>query len=494
MLSATRPAGFVSSKERFFKVVDRPLLAHGLPGIPIPPPRNPRKKGKTYYLGLVMQKNEEITAEIKKLENQIKKSSTSEADFLLIVEENKALDQNIKDLEGQIADYQLLATTFQHQMDAKLLCNKYMILRDKNDKKTEQNNNIFMKRAEVEESINKLQRKNDAIKETMESMCPAKQKEYFAMITANKELLKKMDILQEEMNLLVERKEDYELAVSYSEDKSEMLMLHKELAAKQEVLRAMRTAPEPQGYKHFQEKMEKDSKELASIEKQLADLRGKEKELAERIHQAQDSRAEYEKLKRSEEKLDRLLASLEKRKAVKLDGFPHAPESHPRNPSLDSQTAQTLEKMLQLLVNGPAKAAQGLGSAGAPEMKLLCHDLKRMRSDQTGLKELMGSVASQLATHRTPRRSADRSQKRLQEERERLSQQQWHLRQALEDLDQEYHDLRKELSEMGEKGRTLRILSQLSKLGPGRERKRERERERGRESESERGRGRERGR
>lgn len=486
MFSSTRAAGFISTKSRVLSgslsLADRPLTSQGLSGMPISAPCKQRES-KTYYLGLLQQKNQEITAEINKLENQIKKFSTDGANFHLIVEENKALDHNIKDLEGQIADYQLLATEPQQQMDASVLYNNYKLLKDKNDKETERNNRIFMKRAEVEESIKKLQRKNDVIKETVESMCPVKQKEYFAMTTANEELLKKMDVLQEEMDLLVKRKEDYESKLAHSKEKREMLTLCKELTAKQEVLRALRKAQDPQGVEHFQKKMEKDSKELASIEKQLADLRGKEKELAERIHQAQDSRVEYEKLKKREEKLNRLLASVEKSKLVEQERFPHTPEhqasfpglvnSHIINCSVDSETAHKLEKMMQLLVNSSAKVAQPEGAARAPETELLRHDLKRVykwkgkiRSDLSGLKDLIGSVESELATHRTPRRTADKSEKRLQEERERLTQRQRHLRQALEELDHEYNDLRKELTKTEEKGRALYILSQLSKLKP----------------------------
>lgn len=483
MFSSTRPAGFISKSRVLsgsLSLADRPLASQGLSGMPISAPCKQRES-KTYYLGLLQQKNQEITAEINKLENQIKKCSTDRANFLLIVEENKTLDHNIKDLEGQIADYQLLATEPQQQMDANIFYNNYKLLKDKNDKETERTNTIFMKRAEVEESIKNIQRKNNIIKETIESMCPAKQKEYFAMTAANEELLKKMDILQEEMDLLVKRKEDYESELAHNKEKREMLTLCKELTAKQEVLRTVRKAQDPQGVEQFIKKMEKDSKELASIEKQLADLRDKEKEVAERIHQSQDSRVEYEKLKKREEKLNRLLTSVEKSKAVEQEKFPHTQEnfasfprlvnSHIMNCSIDSETAYKMEKIMKLLVNSSAKVVQSEGTARAPETDLLRHELKivykwkgKIRSDLSSLKELISNVQSELASHRSRRRTADQSEKKLQEECERLTRRQRSLRQALEELDHEYNDLRKELMKTEEKGKTLHILSQLSKM------------------------------
>lgn len=474
MFSSTRAAGFISTKSRVLSgslsLADRPLTSQGLSGMPISAPCKQRE-GKTYYLGLLQQKNQEITAEISKLDNQIKKFSTDGANFLHIVEENKTLDHNIKDLEGQIADYQLLVTEPTQPMDVNTLYNNYKLLRDKNDKETERNNNIFMKRAEVEESIKKLQRKNENIKETVESMSPAKQKEYLAMTTANKELLKKMDVLQEEMDLLVKRKEDYESELAHNNEKREMLTLCKELTAKREALR---------GLEHFMKKMEKDSKELASIEKQLADLRGKEKEVAERIHQSQDSRVKYETLKKREEKLNRLLTSVEKSKAAEQEKFPNTQgnsaflsklvNSHIINGTIDSETALKLEKILKLLDNSSAKAIQSEGPSRAAETGLR-HDLKRvykwkgkLRSDLSGLKELISNVESELAAHTSQRRSAGQTESKLQEEREQLSQRQRYFRRALQELEHEYKELRKELTKTEEKGKTLNILCQLSKL------------------------------
>lgn len=484
MFSSTRPAGFVSTKSRVLSgslsLADRPLTSQGLRGMPISAPCKQRES-KTYYLGLLQQKNQEITAEISKLENQIKKFSTDGANFLLIVEENKSLGQTIKDLEGQIADYQLLATEPQQQMDANILYSNYKLLKDKNDKETKRNNKIFMKRAEVEESIKKIQRTNEIIKEAVESMPPAKQKEYFTMTAVNEELLRKMALLQEEMDLLVKRKEDYESELAHNNEKMEMLALFKELTAKQEDLRTWMKARDPQGLEHFRKMMEKDSKELAGIEKQLADLRGKEKEVAERIHRSQESRVEQEKLKKREEKLNRLLASVKDCQAVEQENFRHTQEniasfsrlvsSHISKCSIDSEMAHKLEKIMNLLVDGSTKEVQSDGTGRAPETELLRHNLKRVykwkgriRNDLSSLKELVSHMESELAAHRSRRRTADMSERKVQEECERLSERQRGLRQALEELSREYNDRRKELMKTEEKAKTLHILSQLSRL------------------------------
>ncbi|TWW62870.1 hypothetical protein D4764_04G0015170 [Takifugu flavidus] len=382
-----------------------------------------QRKSKTYYLGLLQEKNQDIAAEISKLENHITKFSIDEADYLHVVEQNKTLAHDIKDLESQVADYHLLAGTPQYQTDANKLYIEYKRLKIKNDRETERNNNIFKKRAEVEESMKKLQRTNDIFKHALESMCPSKQKEYFSLATANLELLKKKDILQEEMDLLVKRKEDYEAELAHNSDKSEMLTLYKELTAKWETLQAGRKAQDPQGMEPLIKKMEKDSKELASIEKQLADLRDKENEMKHRIHPFRDYMKEYDMLKMREEKLDQLLESVEIAKAAEQEKIPHIQEkiaslskrfnSYVRNCCMDSETAEKLKKMMTLVVSNSTKAIQSESSARS-------------------LKEQTSIVESELGTHRTQRRSARKSEKKLHEEYELLTKRQRYFRQYLQ--------------------------------------------------------------
>uniref|UniRef100_A0A3B5KSY4 Helix-turn-helix domain-containing protein n=1 Tax=Takifugu rubripes TaxID=31033 RepID=A0A3B5KSY4_TAKRU len=483
---STRPAGFISRKSMAlsgsFSLTDRPLVSQGISGMPISAPCRQRKS-KSYYVGLLQEKNQDIAAEISKLENHIKKFSIDEADYLHVVEQNKTLAHDIKDLEGQVADYHLLAGTPQYQTDANKLYMEYKRLKIKNNRETERNNNIFMKRAEVEESMKKLQRTNDIVKEALESMCPSKQKEYFSMATANLELLKKMDILQEEMDLLVKRKEDYEAELAHNNDKSEMLTLYKELTVKWETLQAGRKAQDPQGMEPLIKKMEKDSKELASIEKQLADLRDKEKEMKQRIHQFPDYMKEYDMLKMREEKLDQLLASVEIAKAAEQEKIPHIQEniaslsqlcySYVRNCCMDSETAEKLKKMMTLVVNNSTKAIQLESSARrlAPEIELLRQDLKQVHTwkskvcrDLSSLKEQTSIVESELGTHRTQRRSAHKSEKKLHEEYELLTKRQRYFRQVLEDLNHEFNNLRKGLMKTEEKQKTLEVLSGLSKF------------------------------
>ncbi|TWW68389.1 hypothetical protein D4764_19G0001870 [Takifugu flavidus] len=176
---------------------------------------------------------------------------------------------------------------------------------------------------------------------------------------------KKMDILQEEIDLLVKRKEDYEAELAHNNDKREMLTLYKELTAKWETA-----------------------------------------------------------------------------------------GSYIRKCCIDSETANKLKKMMTLVVNNSTKAIQSESSARrlASEIELLRQDLKRVHTwnakiscDLSSLKEQTSNVESELGTHRTQRHTADKREKKLQEESELLTKRQRYFRQVLEDHYHEYNNLRQEL-------------------------------------------------
>lgn len=126
---------------------------------------------------------------------------------------------------------------------------------------------------------------------------------------------------------------------------------------------------------------------------------------------------------------------------------------------------------MTLVVKNSTKAIQSESSARglAPEIELLRQDLKRVHtwkskvcSDLSSLKEQTSNVESELGTHRTQRRTADKSEKKLHEECELLTKRQRYFRQVPEDLSHEHNNLRKELRKTEEKQKTLEVLSSLS--------------------------------
>ncbi|MEQ2190836.1 hypothetical protein XENOCAPTIV_011711, partial [Xenoophorus captivus] len=80
----------------------------------------------------------------------------------------------------------------------------------------------------IEEEIT---RERQVADEVVQAMPSAKREKYFSMTTANDDLLQEFAVLQEELDILVTRKEDYEAELSHSQIKQEMVRLHETLSA-----------------------------------------------------------------------------------------------------------------------------------------------------------------------------------------------------------------------------------------------------------------------
>lgn len=473
-----RPVGFVSSKVRSgvpskpFRISDTQNPSQGVRRVSRAP-SSTKVENKYEYLGLLTNRNKETVQEIKNLEKKIGKCNADQKDYLCISERNENLTSTINELEDENDDCQMLISILQQGIDPNTLYTKYNLLKAKNDKETERANAIFMKRAEVDEQISKLQSKNEVMKEAVESMCPAKQKEYYSMTITNKELLKKVGVLKARLERLLKKKEEYESELATDEDKREMLALYKELKSKTEELKALKT-PEPQRTEDLEKTIEEDSNEVEGVEKQLAVLRQKEKKIKERDRQSQEAQMAFDKIKKREEKLDQLLATVE-RKAAKQKAISHAHEkvesysslvnTQVRNGSMDPKVGSRVKKLMKLVVEESQQ--EGGGKGLNPEMKLLVQDLKmvqtssrKLRSDLNHLKEQAKKVESVLATLKPRRRSKGQSDKN--QEKEQLLDRQSHFKQELQELNHKLNRQRRELRETEEKSLTLQVLNQIS--------------------------------
>ncbi|MEQ2184103.1 hypothetical protein GOODEAATRI_004492 [Goodea atripinnis] len=143
----------------------------------------------------------------------------------------------------------------------------------------------------IEEEIT---RERQVADEVVQAMPSAKREKYFSMTTANDDLLQEFAVLQEELDILVTRKEDYEAELSHSQIKQEMVRLHETLSA----LEGKRDA------------MEAEHKSLGSPQEQREKLLKQVKPHTEAgfLESFEESKAEeLEKLNQSQENIVSLL-------------------------------------------------------------------------------------------------------------------------------------------------------------------------------------------
>ncbi|KAM4543359.1 intraflagellar transport protein 74 homolog [Fundulus diaphanus] len=470
------------------KVTDRPVTQQGLSGMKTGM-KGPQRQilDKSYYLGLLRSKINELTTETSKLHKEIENYNQENSVYLSYEKRAEGLAAEIKDLQGQLADYNMLVDKLNTNTEMEEMINDYNMLKAQNDIEAQSIDSIFTERREREEVIRameeEIRRERQVADEVVQAMPSAKRENYFSMTTANEELLQELAVLQEELDILVTRKEDYEAELSHSQVKQEMVRLHETLSALKGKRNAMEAEHKSLGSpQEEREKLLKQVKEhnqeIASMERQLTEIRDRMRQITEDIQNLeQDSEAaqgecqqKYKELRRKEEEIDRFLESFEESKAEELERLTQSQESIVsllehcsrnmlRLRHVDTVTASELRNMQEVLVSKETEVVQSESTAKGltTESRRLQLDLEKVQQLEgkiTGelsiLKEQLGTMESELLTYRdldTLRQAAEDKRKRLQEERLALTRRRESFGQLLDELNRNHEALKAKLQE-----------------------------------------------
>ncbi|MEQ2245031.1 Intraflagellar transport protein 74, partial [Ilyodon furcidens] len=177
----------------------------------------------------------ELTTEASKLHKEIENYNQENSVYLSYEKRAEGLAVEIKDLQGQLADYNMLVDKLNTNTEMEEMINDYNMLKVHNDMEAQSIDSIFTERREREVAIRAIEeeitRERQVADEVVQAMPSAKREKYFSMTTANDDLLQEFAVLQEELDILVTRKEDYEAELSHSQIKQEMVRLHETLSA-----------------------------------------------------------------------------------------------------------------------------------------------------------------------------------------------------------------------------------------------------------------------
>ncbi|XP_008436698.1 intraflagellar transport protein 74 homolog isoform X1 [Poecilia reticulata] len=470
------------------KVADRPVTQQGLSGMKTGM-KGPQRQilDKSYYLGLLRSKINELTTETSKLHKEIENYNQENSVYVSYEKRAEGLAAEIKDLQGQLADYNMLVDKLNTNTEMEEMINDYNMLKAQNDIEARSIDSIFTERREREEVLRaieeEIRRERQVAEEVVQAMPSAKRDKYFSMTTANEELLQELAVLQEELDVLVTRKEDYEAELSHSQIKQEMVRLHETLASLEGKRNAMedehRSLGSPQEEREkLLKQVKEDNQEIASMERQLTEIRDRKRQISEDIRNLdQDSEAaqgecqqKYKELKRKEEEIDRFLDSFEESRAEEQEKLTrsqedivslleHCSRNMLRLRHVDTVTASELKNMQEVLVSKETEVVQSESTARGltTESRRLQQDLEKVQqlegkisAELSTLKEQVSTMETELLTYRdldALRRSADDKRKRLQEERLTLSQRRDFFLQLLEEMNQKHEALKTKLQE-----------------------------------------------
>uniref|UniRef100_A0A8C7WMX2 Intraflagellar transport 74 n=1 Tax=Oryzias sinensis TaxID=183150 RepID=A0A8C7WMX2_9TELE len=263
------------------KVTDRPVTQQGLSGMKTGI-KGPQRQvlDKSYYLGLLRSKINELTTETSKLHKEIDNYNQENSVYLCYEKRAEDLAAEIKDLQGQLADHNMLVDKLNTNTEMEEIISDYSILKAQNDSEAQSIDNIFTERREREEQIKaieeEIKKERQIADRVVQSMPAAKQEKYFSMAATNEQLLQELTVLQEKQDNLLTRVEDYEEELSHSQIKQEVVRLHEMLSVMETKRDAMEAeqksmcSPKEEREKLFQQ-VKEDNQEIASMERQFID-------------------------------------------------------------------------------------------------------------------------------------------------------------------------------------------------------------------------------
>ncbi|CAG9332959.1 unnamed protein product [Blepharisma stoltei] len=174
-------------------VVNRPITNHGLTGI------QAQKSGpgrvyydKSYYLGEIRKKNQELMTEIEKFSNEMEEINRDSNMFKVLEKKREALIKEVRNLEGELADYNLSLDKKRGEAQAEEVLSNYEFMRVQNQRQREMLDSLFLERKGMENQLAAIEHEiatiNAQAEERLTELEPDQRQEYVQLQNENKNL------------------------------------------------------------------------------------------------------------------------------------------------------------------------------------------------------------------------------------------------------------------------------------------------------------------
>ncbi|NXU34163.1 IFT74 protein, partial [Drymodes brunneopygia] len=485
------PGGVLSSQ---IKVADRPVTQQGLSGIKTAK-KGPQRQimDKTYYLGMLRSKTNELKTEMSKLQEEVETYKQEKSLYLSYEKRAEALAGEIKDLQGQLADYNMVMDMLNTSADMAEVIRDINMLKVQNDREAESIDKIFTERQAIEKLIQAVEEDIEHEKvvadDIMKDMSQENQAKYMEMKAANEKLSQELVVEQQELDTLSVKEESLRAEIAHSGIKQEYVQLHEKLHEakkhRDQMIAEDKNMESPQEERErllkqarTENVVKDDSQKIASMERQLAEVKEKTdyfKKVIQRLdmdlesHQGKEN-WKYKELKKKEESTDNFLETFEDLKNQELERKAQIEanivallEQSSRNlnhmKQISSVTNQELKIMQEDLTfkSSEMETSQSTAKNLITESQKLQVDLQKMEllegkmvGELASLKDKIEQIKAELEVYNNLpalKASGEEKKKKLQDDKEKLTNCSHAFKKIMEPLNTEYETLKKELEE-----------------------------------------------
>uniref|UniRef100_A0A8C0H9X6 Intraflagellar transport 74 n=1 Tax=Chelonoidis abingdonii TaxID=106734 RepID=A0A8C0H9X6_CHEAB len=465
------------------KVADRPVTQQGLSGMKTGV-KGPQRQimDKSYYLGLLRSKISELTTEINKLQKEIEMYNQENSVYLSYEKRAETLAGEIKEFQGQLADYNMLVDKLNTNTDMEEVMSDYNMLKTQNDREAQSIDIIFTERQAKEKLIQAveedIEREKQVADDIIKNMSQENQAKYMEMKATNEKLLQELDAQQQELDGLNIKEDTLGAEIAHSQVKQEAVLLYEKLHGLEEHRDQMIAEDKSMGSP--QEERERLLKQLQilSFIIRLTEIKEKINHFNDAVrrldmdleeHQGEKN-LKYKELKKREESMDNFLEVFEEMKTQELERkaqieanivalLEHSSRNVNRMKQISSVTNQELKIMQEDLTfkSNEMQKSQSTAKNLSTDSQRLRMDLQKMElledkmvDEQASLKEKIEQMTKDLEMYNNLpalKASGEERKKKLHEEKERLVKRRDAFKKIMAQLNAEYETLKTQLEE-----------------------------------------------
>ncbi|EAS01313.2 intraflagellar transporter-like protein, putative (macronuclear) [Tetrahymena thermophila SB210] len=207
--------GFNAGQAANLKIVDRPVTKGGMMGISTKPQTQGRAiQDRGYFMTLLRNKISEIQNEIKVFKDKIEQIQQDNTTYNSLQKRFDDLIKEVRNLEGQLADYNLASDKQRSKTRPEEIHNMYQHIKLQNQRKADQLDEIFLERKRQEEEIQKLEMRiheiNQQAEQKITELDPEQRQEYENLLQENRQLNNDINLQRnelEEINIKLQQTE-----------------------------------------------------------------------------------------------------------------------------------------------------------------------------------------------------------------------------------------------------------------------------------------------
>ncbi|XP_028401996.1 intraflagellar transport protein 74 homolog isoform X2 [Dendronephthya gigantea] len=356
------------------RVTDRPMTRQGL-GIATGA-KGPQRQvqDKSYFMGLLRAKVSELTTEIARMQKDIDKYSQEHETYLTYEKRAESLASEIKDFQGQLADYNTLLDKLNTDSDMDEIIQEHDAIKVSNERERKSIDELFMKRQQKEEQIKDLQleidQENRMAENLVQGMSESMKQNYLNLKKKNANLQKALDEKQQLLDKVTTKLQTLEEEVASSPVKQEAVTLYEKIHELEEKKQSLVDEANSKGTpteerEKLLKQVKDDNEEIRSIEKRIQEIKEKIRVTSEELQHVDmdleenqgERNQKYLELKKREETMQEFLDSFEENKKRELE----------RKAQLEGNIVSVMEHMSRRMIR-----SKHLPSVG---------ELKQMQAD-----------------------------------------------------------------------------------------------------------------